>query len=545
MTHDTSRIQKAAIFLHRPVIFSRYASRYEIYVVIVFASALCVGLGLKFGQDANWDQLNYHYYAVYALLNGRLGVDIAPAQMQTWFNPLSSLLQYFLITLTPPRFATTGLALLAAIPIVLIYQLTCASLGGSTRSSTSTRLAIASAATIGAFSSPMFLSEIGTTFSDVFGATLILVALIIVIARAYSPFAYLLGGLFIGAAVGLKLTNALYMVGWLIAIGLTDGRRALRPLFLSCIGAFIAYIPTGGIWNIYIFMKFGNPLFPAYNNIFKSNLYHHMSMTDERFKPNGILDALLYFWEWPLGMHPTAEVAFRDVRFTLLLAAALIAIGTYILTPPKRRRRDGTLQANFFDARHRQFLLAFFCASFVPWLLMFGIQRYAVTLEMLGPLVLFLLLSLVIRRHRALLIASLTCLAAIIFFADRADWGRVAFSRTWFDAQIPDALKKDDTLFVMLSDEPIAYVVPLLPATNRFVRIEGNMPISPETGLGRQIRDTLTTYDGNVRSLDISGKFEKNSSHLLSKFGLALNFDDCADLVTKMGRLRSCQLIRE
>jgi hypothetical protein len=43
---------------------------------------------LWLGQDRNWDQLNYHIYNAFALLNDKLSIDLAPAGMQTYFNPL-------------------------------------------------------------------------------------------------------------------------------------------------------------------------------------------------------------------------------------------------------------------------------------------------------------------------------------------------------------------------------------------------------------------------------------------------------------------------
>ena len=50
---------------------------------VVAAGARSIGLG----KDVNWDLRNYHWYNAWALLNGRLGWDLAPAQLQTYYNP--------------------------------------------------------------------------------------------------------------------------------------------------------------------------------------------------------------------------------------------------------------------------------------------------------------------------------------------------------------------------------------------------------------------------------------------------------------------------
>jgi hypothetical protein len=54
--------------------------------------ALCVpplfGLAsMLLGQDSNWDLRNYHLYNGYAVVNGRVGFDPAPAAFQTYSNP--------------------------------------------------------------------------------------------------------------------------------------------------------------------------------------------------------------------------------------------------------------------------------------------------------------------------------------------------------------------------------------------------------------------------------------------------------------------------
>src|SRR5215470_11643374 len=54
------------------------------------------------GKDLNWDVLNYHFYNGYALLTGRLDQDLAPAQVQTFFNPLMDLPLYLAIVHLPP-----------------------------------------------------------------------------------------------------------------------------------------------------------------------------------------------------------------------------------------------------------------------------------------------------------------------------------------------------------------------------------------------------------------------------------------------------------
>ena len=59
-------------------------------------------LAVLLGKDMNWDLLNYHFYNGYALLTGRLERDLAPAQVQTFFNPLMDVPLYLAIVYLPP-----------------------------------------------------------------------------------------------------------------------------------------------------------------------------------------------------------------------------------------------------------------------------------------------------------------------------------------------------------------------------------------------------------------------------------------------------------
>ncbi|MCU1350702.1 MAG: hypothetical protein JWO56_3732, partial [Acidobacteria bacterium] len=80
------------------------------------ALAACIlaagGASLALGQDANWDLRNYHYYNAWALLNGRWRIDLAPGQVQSFYNPVGDLPFYFLASTLTAR----GVALAMAIP---------------------------------------------------------------------------------------------------------------------------------------------------------------------------------------------------------------------------------------------------------------------------------------------------------------------------------------------------------------------------------------------------------------------------------------------
>jgi len=93
-------------------------------VVLGLSVAATATYAICAGQDTNWDQRNYHLYGVYAWLTGRTFADVAPAQLQTWHNPLVSLPQYLSIRHLPPVFAGLALGALAGVNGPLLWALT-------------------------------------------------------------------------------------------------------------------------------------------------------------------------------------------------------------------------------------------------------------------------------------------------------------------------------------------------------------------------------------------------------------------------------------
>jgi hypothetical protein len=73
------------------------------------AIACAVALGVRAGQDVSWDLRNYHLWAAFALLHGRHRIDVAPAQLQTWLNPIPYVVPYLLIRAAPPLLANVVL----------------------------------------------------------------------------------------------------------------------------------------------------------------------------------------------------------------------------------------------------------------------------------------------------------------------------------------------------------------------------------------------------------------------------------------------------
>lgn len=540
LTKIRSRLQ-ASQFIKRIFALHRITTKLEMSLVWAFPAIIsCIFVSVK-GQDINWDQQNYHLYSIYAILHGKMSENIIPSQLQTWTNPFGNVIQYFIVMTFHPLIASIILAAISSISVSLIYFITKTMIDNCNNNSTKNSVFISILSAICAFFSPLFISEIGTTFSDYLGNIFILLSILLVWKKGFSIASYFFAGALLGVAMDIKLTNAIFVFGWVAAIIAVETKNAIRPLVASGAGAVATYLPIGGAWNIYVYHLFKNPLFPLYNHVFKSDSYPALSMLDQRFKPKSFAEALEYFPKWALGEHPTNELYFRDSRF--LIALIVVVLSAPCMAAFYCNRKEHT-SGFVFEKKRSLFILAFSILSFIAWLNLFGIERYAILLEQLAPIVILISLSLLCASQRTFVSAAVMSVALIVGTTSPPSWGRAKFAGDWGAVATPTALLRPNTMFVMLTGEPMSYVIPYLPTTDIFIRIEGNMPLDPDGGLGRTAQQKIRDHNGAIRTLAPAGYQFEPSKMRLASFGLVVDRDDCVLLPTKAGNLQSCSVTR-
>lgn len=189
-------------------------------LIFIFIAATGIIVTLTLGQDANWDLAAYHYYSVYALFNDRIGFDIMPCGIQSYFNPLIYVPFYILIKFfnNYPQFIAGCMSIWWSISVFLIYKISGLIFIGKYKNLSKTFSVI-----VGATGILSFL-EIGTTFGDVIITTFILLALFLFLKylnEIYTQDGKILifiSSLIIGAAAGLKLTAVIFILGFVSMI---------------------------------------------------------------------------------------------------------------------------------------------------------------------------------------------------------------------------------------------------------------------------------------------------------------------------------------
>jgi hypothetical protein len=192
---------------------------------------------------------------------------------------------------------------------------------------------------------------------------------------------------------------------------------------------------------------------------------------------------------------------------------------------PDRRTSDRTGSESDAPARGtapRDFWLIglFFLFSYAIWLKQFGIQRYALPLELLTGLLALVCLERLLRTsHRTVL--ALGMLAAFgLFWTRPPDWERIPYGDDWFGIVGVDQ-SGPSTLYLQMSWRPTAYAIPAFRPEDTFVRLSGNMPLEPGTALGNLALDRIRAHRGPIRTLAMEPLDEAERGRL-GRFGMRL-----------------------
>ncbi len=472
--------------------------------------ALFAARALSMGQDSNWDLQNYHDYGAHALLQGRYDGDVGPAGIQGYFNPVPYVIPYLLRYGLAPILATLGLVALQALTVVAAWMLA----GALLDENLPRRPLIRLLAVVAGMASAMAISEIGTTFADLFMAAPILLGLLALLrgCEGGDHRLFALAGLLVGGAAGLKLTNFVFAPGLALAILLPwpGLRAAWGATWRTALGGLTGVLLTGGIWGGFLWVTLGNPIFPALNQVFGSPSALPHAFADPRFLPGSIAEAVRYPLDIALGGHPTAELAFRDPRMLLVLLLALPSLGRALRArrpdaAPLRPASPGQLRA-----------LVFLLASGATWLSLFSIHRYAVPLDILAGLLLVALPTALLPGKAG--IRAGLALALLAVLGTRApDW----FHRAWADAYHPvppSALPQPATMLV--THAPLGYWVSALAKESRFYGVLDN-DIAEGGPLLERIRAGLDApVGGRIWTLGKDEPMAESTRAMLARHGV-------------------------
>lgn len=516
-------------------------------LAVLFWAAFVIVLG----KDTSWDFRNYHWYGPYALLNGRMGLDVAVAHQGSWYNPYLDVPFYLLATHTKAWIALGVLGAVQGSTVVPLYLMARAGLNVPGAAFSDIKLMAGALALLGQVGA-LTLTEFGTTYYDNVMSAFVLSGLAIIVLNRQTLREGPLGkaaliaaaaGLVTGMAMGLKLPEMPFCIGFaaaLLAVGGSARHIAVRLLAGGAAGV-IGVALFSAPWMLYVWDLTGNPLFPYFNDYWQSPLALAEPYRDLRFVPTQFWRQALFPFLFTLDWHVANDLSFQDIRVALSYVLVIAAGVVWLL---RRQSRDPLVRNDV-----ALLVFVFAAASYLAWLKFFAIYRYIIALEMLAPLLIVAAVGLfpLPRRTRYLTLAAL---CGLVMLTSRSDFlERAPVEDPYIQVALPPIRDPANTMVVMTGDAPMGFITPSLPPQIPVLRIDGWM-VQPRdgTGITRDMMRRVAHHvrDGKPLYLLADATDMGRARAALADYQLAIRWPECEQFDTNLvGTYQWCPLARK
>jgi len=213
----------------------------------------------------------------------------------------------------------------------------------------------------------------------------------------------------LGLSVGLlatKLTNIIYVIPLSMSFVYLVFKNHRRSDWKRVILLFVIYGLLILFVNFFLFLNIkqsGNPVFPFYNSVFKSEYFPEESW-EFNFGPTTVAEKLLYpaYAIIDPVMLGEGKDIFPDLKLIVIMLYVILAHVSSLINKEQKNRLFGVV-------------LFIFLSSAFLWQFLFGYARYAIYLEMLGGIVSALFVSDIFLRKgwKYIFIKTVTILFAV------------------------------------------------------------------------------------------------------------------------------------
>lgn len=505
--------------------------RRHIYFACV---ALALACNFLLGKDMAWDTLNYHLYLGFSALNDRFGQDYFAAGPLAYLNPYAYAPFYAMVRAGLPALAICSLfAVFHSVILWLTFELgiaVCPSRDGRTRGFAGI-CAIALA-----FVNPVLMQQIGSCFADITTAELALGGLLLLTGTVLLPrnSKVVYAGLILGTATALKLSNALVAISAIAMLAFLplDWRGKIRQTILYSISLGVGYVVVSAPWAYRLAKEFGNPLFPSFNNVFRSPEFSTESTASAyRFIPESIGEALWRPFEMidPVrNVHE--ELSAPDPRYAILVTLVFVLLVRWGWMRFSRTSAQPTGIEKRESMRVLTALGCVFAVNWVLWLRVSGNSRYVLPMACIAAVVIVGILFRLFEQWQKARNYSL----ALIFLAQGVQlylgaeyrWNGVPWGGQWFDVSVPDTLKKESSLYLTFGTQSNSFLAPFLAKGSGFVNLAGGYTLDPQGPNGERVRELVRRFEPNLRIVFLTYRPHESAdrSQLLGQIDYALQW---------------------
>ncbi|MBH9578385.1 hypothetical protein [Inhella proteolytica] len=500
------------------------------------------------GRDISWDLINHHAYLPFSLLSGRFALDLFGAGPQSYQNPLGYIPLYGLLKLPVPDWVV-GVALTALHALVLLplHSIAVSIWGPEAQERPFRLLALGLA-----FATPAFLYLAGTSSIDPIATVLILVALAGLMRTSASASKMGLVGISLGLAIAIKPTNGVFAVAllvlsvWRCCSGLLLWRQALAYWG----GVVIAVFLSWGPWALWLWQRFGNPVFPLFNQLFHSPYAPEQTLVAMRFLPQSWVDWLAR----PIEMarfagYTNIEGVVPDLRPAVLLILLVALLGGFALSFTRRHSASADMPARLDWLRRTDAqLLAFILISYVLVMASSGNSRYGIAgLMLVGMLLVRCAQSLAEPITVRIFLGALLLIHCLYYgvSGDRRLNGEPWKSERYLQFEVPAPLQEKPYLHLSVGALSLSAVALQFHPEGRLVNLIGQMSLPTRGPLAQKLGDLMLQWRGRTRLLfngvhlmdDTNaevGPLRERMDHSIARYGIRIDYKDC--LVVRLKR---------
>lgn len=408
---------------------------------------MSLGLG-----NSEYDMLNYHFYSPFALLTNRIGYDIFPAGVRSYFNPIADIPFYYLVKYfnNYPYFIAFIQGLYYGFFCFVVYLL-------SKLYFRSKFLCCLSVFFAG--SSMLLLAMTGCSFIDIQLSALILLGFYFLVKNIHQEKNFIFSGLSMGIALGLKLAFFPYILAVLFILFILRKKIGFKNIITFLISFSIPFLLLGGSWMAYIWIKFHNPFFPCFNGVFNSEYYSTNTVYSQIYDEYKDKSAILNFLKFPIKFSKSGlwnNWMFYNLTDFKFLTACICSV----------------LFIFFKKGFRSKFLVAFWLISYILCVVSFSYYRFFIPLLGLSGIIVLKSCSAIFQKYhkenyfKPFIIVLFVLLTVTLSFPLYPERDR-ASTKFLF---VNDAHIESNSL-VLLGSESTSFIIPFQNPKARYVNM--------------------------------------------------------------------------
>ena len=522
-------------------------SRRLVYAGCTVLALLC---NYALGVDLCWDTLNYHLYAGLSAVHDRFAQDYFAAGPQSYFNPYAYAPFYALVRSGLPALAVSSiLAIAHSATLWLTYELAICVCPSDNRR---IRLTVGLCAVALAFLNPILIQQVGSSFSDITTAVLVLSGWLLLARAVRAPHAapMVCAGLLLGAASALKLTNAVHAMAAMTLILFVPRCLAVRARYAIGYGGALAFgfSIVAAPWAYRLAHSFGNPFFPLLNSVFRSPEFTTEPLHHYRFIPDSFAEAL---WRPFAMLNPVPmvqeEASAPDLRYAVLLVLISCVVLHWLW---RRHAAPGQLDTTKQCQDSACVVTALGCGLAVDWTVWLSVSgngRYFLPMASVTAVLIVALLFRELAAWRKLRNYSLVVILGIqsvqLWMGAEYRWDPLPWGGPWFKVDMPAKLALEPTLHLTIGVQSNSFVAAYLADGAGLVNVSGGYALGLQGANGTQINALIERYAPHVRVLLPGARLYEDAEQraplrsqvddVLERFDLRVDPSDCATITVR------------